>query len=224
MMNFLNQHAYKTTADFLLTIAILSFVYLVTAVGAGFFRAWAAKKVGDDTGEQLGFLSLNPLAYIDVFGLAIYLMLHGVGWGRHVPINPFNIYEPNKKIKIAFAYFSDTIAHFVMALVVMIGQVVAFQLLDFAALSPLVKIGVSVMVAFIRLNMLMVVISLIINTLSLILASLSRDVLHESPSLYYLIMFAPFILIIGLGPVLFGLVSSLIAVLSVGLTHLFGLM
>lgn len=50
-------------------------------------HAWAAHKLGDDTAQSEGRLTLNPLAHIDPFG-AICLVLTGFGWARPVPINP----------------------------------------------------------------------------------------------------------------------------------------
>lgn len=54
-----------------------------------FAHAWAATGQGDDTAKQLGRLTLNPLAHIDLFGL-LMLVLAGFGWGKPVPVNNNN--------------------------------------------------------------------------------------------------------------------------------------
>lgn len=54
-----------------------------------FAHAWSAWKLGDDTAEREGRLTLNPLAHIDPVGTLI-LPLMGIpfGWARPVPVNP----------------------------------------------------------------------------------------------------------------------------------------
>ncbi|MBI3179881.1 MAG: site-2 protease family protein [Deltaproteobacteria bacterium] len=58
-------------------------------------HALAAKKLGDDTAEQMGRLTLNPLAHIDWVGtviLPLVLLIFGggffFGWAKPVPYNP----------------------------------------------------------------------------------------------------------------------------------------
>ena len=52
-------------------------------------HAFAAHKLGDDTPEREGRLTLNPLAHIDLFG-TVLLPLMGVpfGWAKPVRFNP----------------------------------------------------------------------------------------------------------------------------------------
>ncbi len=51
-------------------------------------HAWSAHKLGDDTAERMGRLTLNPLAHIDWIGTFL-LPLMGVpfGWAKPVPVN-----------------------------------------------------------------------------------------------------------------------------------------
>ncbi|MBI5509185.1 MAG: site-2 protease family protein [Deltaproteobacteria bacterium] len=60
-----------------------------------FAHAFTAKKLGDDTAEMMGRLTLNPLAHIDVIGtvlLPIMMLMWGggffFGWAKPVPVNP----------------------------------------------------------------------------------------------------------------------------------------
>ncbi|MDH5355631.1 MAG: site-2 protease family protein [Gammaproteobacteria bacterium] len=48
-----------------------------------------AKWFGDDTAEQAGRLTLNPLAHIDPLGLLMVIMI-GIGYAKPVPTNPAN--------------------------------------------------------------------------------------------------------------------------------------
>jgi Zn-dependent protease len=54
-----------------------------------FAHAWTAWKLGDDTAERAGRLTLNPLAHIDPIGTFL-LPLLGIpfGWAKPVPVNP----------------------------------------------------------------------------------------------------------------------------------------
>ena len=52
-------------------------------------HAYAAYRLGDPTARNLGRMTLNPLAHIDIFGF-IMLILVGFGWAKPVPVNPRN--------------------------------------------------------------------------------------------------------------------------------------
>ena len=70
-----------------------------------FGHAWMASRCGDDTARHEGRVTLNPLAHIDPIGtvliplLVLWLAMSGqgklasfiIGWGRPVPVNPFNL-------------------------------------------------------------------------------------------------------------------------------------
>lgn len=51
-----------------------------------YMKAWVAKKLGDDTAESAGMLTLNPLVHIDFMG-ALCMLLCCFGWSRPTPIN-----------------------------------------------------------------------------------------------------------------------------------------
>ena len=51
-----------------------------------FMHAYAAHRLGDDTGRLMGRLSLNPAAHFDFFG-SLLLVLAGFGYGKPVPFN-----------------------------------------------------------------------------------------------------------------------------------------
>lgn len=55
-----------------------------------FSHALGAKIMGDDTAEEQGRLTLNPLAHIDLVGFFM-LLFAGFGWGRPVPFNVYNL-------------------------------------------------------------------------------------------------------------------------------------
>lgn len=71
-------------------------------------HARAARAQGDYTAEELGRLTLNPLAHIDLFGTIIVPLLLlvssgglvGFGWAKPVPVNAFNFKSPRKGVII----------------------------------------------------------------------------------------------------------------------------
>lgn len=73
-------------------------LYFVAWIGAilvalsthEFAHAYASYKLGDDTAEKMGRLTLNPFAHIDWLGLFMLIMI-GFGWGKPVQTNPYNL-------------------------------------------------------------------------------------------------------------------------------------
>ncbi len=60
-----------------------------------FFHAWTAMKFGDNTAKNLGRLTLNPLAHLDLFGTIMFFASSFMfGWAKPVPVNPFNLRNP----------------------------------------------------------------------------------------------------------------------------------
>jgi len=55
----------------------------------GYFQALVAKRLGDDTPEKNGQLTMNPMAHIDIIGFLCILLL-GIGWGKPVRTNSRN--------------------------------------------------------------------------------------------------------------------------------------
>ena len=74
----------------IISLMTIVLAYFFVATIAGFFRAWVARAMGDDTPERMGFLNFNPLVHIDPMGFFLMIFL-GFGWVKHVIINPYNI-------------------------------------------------------------------------------------------------------------------------------------
>lgn len=73
---------------------ILFFAWVVAIVIAisvhEFSHAACAYWLGDPTAKYEGRLTLNPLAHLDLWGTLLLLFV-GVGWGKPVPFNPYNL-------------------------------------------------------------------------------------------------------------------------------------
>ncbi len=53
-------------------------------------HALVSFRLGDSTAKALGRLSLNPVRHLDPIG-TVMLVLVGFGWGKPVPVNPYNV-------------------------------------------------------------------------------------------------------------------------------------
>lgn len=53
-------------------------------------HAWTARRFGDRTAEDLGRITLNPMAHIDLLGL-LMMFLCGFGWAKPVPYDRGNL-------------------------------------------------------------------------------------------------------------------------------------
>lgn len=97
-----------------------------------FGHAWMASKCGDDTARNEGRVTLNPLAHIDPIGtvllplLALWLTMGGqgklagliIGWGRPVPVNPFNLrHRVRDDILVAMAGPAMNVALSIVAII-----------------------------------------------------------------------------------------------------------
>ena len=72
----------------------MSLLYTLPAIIIGltvheWAHAFAADKLGDPTAKNLGRMTLNPFAHIDLFGF-LCLLVVGFGWAKPVPVNPRN--------------------------------------------------------------------------------------------------------------------------------------
>lgn len=84
-----------------LIILIPAILYALTI--HEYFHGWTANKFGDPTARLQGRLTLNPLAHIDILGALCFIFAH-FGWGKPVPINPYNFRNPRRdNILVSFA-------------------------------------------------------------------------------------------------------------------------
>ena len=100
-----------TPFDFIILILILLFSVIIHEIAHGY----AALKMGDDTAEKMGRLTLNPLKHLDPIGsvlvplfLVIMANITGggiiFGWARPVPVNPYRFRDQKYgQAKVAMA-------------------------------------------------------------------------------------------------------------------------
>lgn len=70
-------------------------------------HAWAAWRLGDPTAVVQGRLTLNPKAHLDPLGTIMFLLAaltgFGFGWAKPVPVNPYNLRNPNRDMALVAA-------------------------------------------------------------------------------------------------------------------------
>ena len=117
-------------------LAIFFPVFLIIFTFRGFARALMAKLMGDDTGQRYGFLTLNPLAHVNIIGLTIVvfvfffigglllgvlprrtllflILMFGIQWTYEVPINDDNF--KSYRLGGIMTSLSGSLANFLLA-------------------------------------------------------------------------------------------------------------
>lgn len=74
-------------------VSIISLLIAITI--HEYSHSLAADRLGDPTPRSLGRLSLNPLRHLDPIG-TLFLFIAGFGWGKPVPIDPYNFRQPRR--------------------------------------------------------------------------------------------------------------------------------
>jgi len=111
--------------------------YFPTVAISGYFTAWVAKKLGDATAEEQGFLTLNPLEHTRLFGLGILLVSvvtrfpFIAAFGRQVPIDEHRMYGNFKKIKYLIALWARPFANLWLSLLAIFVWVIFWKTIGF---------------------------------------------------------------------------------------------
>lgn len=122
------------TIEALISFIILIAAYTITGTIAGCFQAWVTKKMGDPTAEEEGYLTLNPFMHIDIVGM-IFLLYLGIGWTKHIPINPYNI---NSTFRTICAYTSQIFMYLFLAFISLVKLELIFGLQVLNLVIPMV--------------------------------------------------------------------------------------
>jgi len=105
----------------MLMTLLLIFALIISAVFHEYAHGLAAYKLGDPTAKDLGRLTLNPLAHLDIFGSVILPLLLVfskspifIAWAKPVPFNPYNLRDQKYgELKVAI---SGPAINFILAL------------------------------------------------------------------------------------------------------------
>jgi Zn-dependent protease len=85
--------------ELLFNLSILTIALLVAITVHEFAHAWSAERLGDPTARLAGRMTLNPIPHLDPLG-TIMLLIAGIGWGKPVPVDPFNFRHPRRDMAV----------------------------------------------------------------------------------------------------------------------------
>lgn len=127
-------------------LAIVAVPILIAIVLHEISHGYVANKLGDPTAKNMGRLTLNPIAHIDIFGtvlmpIMIFILTSGqfvFGYAKPVPINPYNFKNPKRDMAISAAAGPATnIALAILSIILLryiIAPVASFMPGDVAAM------------------------------------------------------------------------------------------
>jgi len=106
----------------MLITLLLIIILILSAVFHEYAHGWMARRLGDDTAERAGRLTLNPLVHLDWIGSiilpAILLITKApffLAWAKPVPYNPNNLSDRKYgELKVAIA---GPITNFILAII-----------------------------------------------------------------------------------------------------------
>ena len=99
-----------------------------------FAHAYAANKLGDETSEKQGRLTLNPFVHLDIAG-SVLLLFAGFGWAKPVPVNPNAFQNPRRDM--ALVAFAGPLANIIMAIILMSSLRILIHSVAAGTISPM---------------------------------------------------------------------------------------
>jgi Zn-dependent protease len=108
-----------------------------------FSHALAADRLGDPTPRLEGRLTLNPLAHLDPIG-TLMLLIARFGWGKPVPIDPYNLQNPRRDAAIISLAGpgSNFILAIILSIILRLSLLSSFGLLAISLLTPIIVLNV----------------------------------------------------------------------------------
>lgn len=79
-----------------------------------FAHGYVACKLGDPTAKNMGRLTLNPIAHIDLWGLLLSIFA-GVGFAKAVPVNMMNFRPEKRKRNMAIVAVAGPLSNIILA-------------------------------------------------------------------------------------------------------------
>lgn len=111
-------------------------------------HAWVADLLGDHTARDMGRLTVNPIAHLDLMGTIMFFII-GFGWGKPVPVDPRNFRHPLRDS--ALVAIAGPISNIVLAFGALFG-LAAVAALDLEP-TPVAKVLVQILHSSVGLNL-----------------------------------------------------------------------
>jgi Zn-dependent protease len=119
-------------------------------------HAWSAWRLGDDTAQRLGRLTLDPRAHLDPVG-TLLLPLLGVpfGWARPVPVNPANFRRDiSMSAGMAITAAAGPVSNLVLSIVCAVAYALCWRFGQLGpALRALLEGGMTINIALAVFNL-----------------------------------------------------------------------
>ena len=90
-------------------------------------HGYTAYRLGDDTAQKAGRLTLNPIKHLDPIGLLMMLVFH-FGWAKPVPVNMFKFKHP--KQGMAATAFAGPLCNLLITVVFLLLYGLLYRPLD----------------------------------------------------------------------------------------------
>ncbi len=100
--------------DIIIGLCVSAFVVFCVLPIHEFAHGWVAYKMGDETANNQGRLTLSPFAHIDLIG-AVMILLVGFGYAKPVPVNLGRVKMKNKKLAGAIIALAGPVSNLIMA-------------------------------------------------------------------------------------------------------------
>lgn len=100
--------------DIIIGLCVSAFVVFCVLPIHEFAHGWVAYKMGDETANNQGRLTLSPFAHVDWIG-AIMILLVGFGYAKPVPVNLGRVKMKNKKLAGAIIALAGPLSNLIMA-------------------------------------------------------------------------------------------------------------
>lgn len=150
--------------DIIQQIAVLALPLLFAITVHEAAHGWAAYRLGDNTAQQMGRVTLNPIKHIDLIGTVIMPLLilfisqfnFMLGWAKPVPVNFNRLKSPRRDT--ALVALAGPGANFLMAIgwafVAKLGVMIGDQFVGTPFLFYMGNMGIFINVILMVLNLL----------------------------------------------------------------------
>lgn len=228
------------SATFIVQQITFLFAYVISVSMTGALTAWLTDKMGDPTGRNHGYMTLNPAVHVNLFGM-FCIVWAKIGFGNRVPVDPSYIRNPYRTFKIAVAYYSEVLASLALAFLGLIALLVLFgpsvvpmiktlllcaddishmQLAQMCPTFSSARItAIYIILAIAYLNVVLAAVNFILNSFYLYLETRSQS-RHDFSQNYYKYFIIPFILVLFLSNPLRYIVVQLLSQVAFLLSQL----
>ncbi len=171
--------------------SVLVIIFVVFPIRE-YFRGFVAKKLGDDTPEMAGKLTMNPFAHIDPMG-ALAMFLFRIGWPKPTPINISRCRNVKPRTALVLTSLSGPVANILLSYILLI----IYKILWLNMVNDIVNCIALGLAITIQINIFLAVFNLIpippfdgFSILATVLPAKAVYFMEKNQQIIYLIFFA----------------------------------